>query len=576
MSGFAPSVEAARVALGASIPIEMRDHPNGAQGAQVSLDEVAARVRKGRLDPRVRAWAIRAVKEDGEPRSAKGQAQSILKALRKATTYVQDAVNAEFMQAAHETLCLDNHGLCFKGGDCDDLVIAYASAVMSIGLPAKVVGQSFDASGVPTHVIAAVQDTKTKEWFRVDPSSSNKDVGQAFPATKEQWIDPMDIAVPGQSLSGGDFVGVGRHPGLLGALPFARPDSKHFHSLVMKNVYLTRERSVGVGDIPTTLTDQQRQVIFDVATSQIQSAVYTLEVSTNDLRAAFDSVEQARRLLRPENPYDPEPPGGITSLASAPIGGVWTKSMSNMSSSLLTLGDTLVAAGHEALNGVRRILIDQKSGLSYVEAKDSDPWSLRTVYETATDSILGYFNKAGALLGGFTEKAGRILTPTQITQEQKSGTIQGVGVGVLPIILGIIAIIGIAICVVTDYFKTAKLADTAVALAKEANTKTVLDLLASGKLTPEQTASILQTVSQARVNEAKANAENKKADPFAKIVENIGSIVMWTAIGGATVAGIVVLTPLIRTALEEATAKRRQAATRTEAAPMLPMAAERW
>src|SRR5271157_5078019 len=118
MSGFAPSLEAARSALGAATPIETRPHPAGAEGAKISLEEVAARIRKGRLDPRVRAWAIRSIKDGGEPSTPRSQAQTLLDALRKATAYVQDSVNAEFMQAAHETLCLDDKGLCFKGGDC--------------------------------------------------------------------------------------------------------------------------------------------------------------------------------------------------------------------------------------------------------------------------------------------------------------------------------------------------------------------------------------------------------------------------------------------------------------------------
>lgn len=118
MSDFKPGVDAARRALGNKIPIVHRVHPGGAQGVRISLQEVADRIKKGRNDPRVRAWAIRAIHEAGGPQDTPSQAQAILTALKKASTYVQDPVNTEFMQAAHETLCLDDKGLCFRGGDC--------------------------------------------------------------------------------------------------------------------------------------------------------------------------------------------------------------------------------------------------------------------------------------------------------------------------------------------------------------------------------------------------------------------------------------------------------------------------
>lgn len=116
--GFKPGVDAARKALGAAIPIVHNVHPGGAKGVRLSLQEVANRIKKGRNDPRVRAWAVRVIKAAGGPQDTRSQAQAILSALKEATVYVQDPVNTEFIQAAHETLCLDDKGLCFRGGDC--------------------------------------------------------------------------------------------------------------------------------------------------------------------------------------------------------------------------------------------------------------------------------------------------------------------------------------------------------------------------------------------------------------------------------------------------------------------------
>lgn len=353
---FKPGVEAAKAALGVNHAIVAKDHPGGALGAQLSLEEVADRILKGRNDPRIKSWAGRALHAAGGPQDSKTQAQVILDALHKAAVYVQDPVNTEFMQAAHETLCLDDKGLCFRSGDCfpintklltpeglkniqdikignliwgynawtaidgfvdkgiiqttaintnngcivltanhqvyvirndthirvrvselnindillvpldipfyncrantkptivkfiefdvgekqcydiqtsdhyvylpehdvtvsncDDLTIAYGSAVMSVGIPCKVVGQAFNGSSVPSHVLAAIQDTQTGEWYRVDPST-DKPVGGYVTATREWWIDPFNKK--GMTISGatsGDFVGVGRvHSGYLG------------------------------------------------------------------------------------------------------------------------------------------------------------------------------------------------------------------------------------------------------------------------------------------------------------------------------------------------------------------------
>ena len=75
--------------------------------------------------------------------------------------------------------------------NCDDLVIAYSSACMSVRIVSQSVGQSFDKSGVPWLVIAAMPNPTSREWKRVDPSTT-KAVGDYVVATKEWWINPLD------------------------------------------------------------------------------------------------------------------------------------------------------------------------------------------------------------------------------------------------------------------------------------------------------------------------------------------------------------------------------------------------
>jgi hypothetical protein len=618
MGEFAPSIEAAKQVLGASTPVEVRQHPTGPEGAQVSLDEVAARIRKGRIDPRVRAWAIRAIKEGGEPRSTRGQAQAILDALRKATTYVQDPVNAEFMQAAHETLCLDDKGLCFKGGDCDDLVIAYGSATSSIGIPTQVVGQSFKLNGVPTHVIAAVQDTKDGEWYRVDPSSKF-DVGSYFPATKEIWIDPLENGTP-QGL-GGEFVGVGRSPHggefvSVGQVPeiFGNDVQESLAPYFWNRGYSLGAGPIGVGDY----TEAERAAIFDSATQSLQSALYKLQQSLIDLKTSKDQANSTRAALNPNQPFDPEPAFAINDVSDFLAGGKWTLSMSNVCDRLIDLGSELVHMGQQALTGARRILVDQSTKEAYIESRNEDPWRLHVVVRTATDSVVAFLEKPSAIspallaaataalapfspaiplamvavpyidgfvylfsyanekidiqriIGGFSSKSGQALSPqevqAQMQRAEAQSNVQGVGLAPLAVVV-IVAAVALATAAVAigTYYTISKLCDTATATAKEATTQAILQLVASGKMTPDQAKNILQTVSDNRVAETKAEEEKNKADPFANAMGTLGKMVTWLVIGGVVVTGVVIGAPLIKEGVSELTAWSRERRERIKA-----------
>jgi hypothetical protein len=96
-------------------------YPDGAAGIRLSLDEMARRIRDGRLDPAVRGWAIGALKSagiDGRGRTnSRAQVGALLEALRSQTSYAGDPTAAEYIQSAAATLCL-RPGLCIHGGDC--------------------------------------------------------------------------------------------------------------------------------------------------------------------------------------------------------------------------------------------------------------------------------------------------------------------------------------------------------------------------------------------------------------------------------------------------------------------------
>jgi hypothetical protein len=518
MSDFSPSIEAAQKALGSAIPIETKDHPAGAKGVALSLDEVAARVKKGRNDPRVRAWAIRAIKEAnaGGPHRVPEKAQAILTALKKATVYVQDPLNTEFIQAAHETLCLDDKGLCFKGGDCDDLTVAYGSAVLSVGIPFKVIGQAFKGGTVPTHVMGAVQDTDTKEWLRVDPST-DKAVGDYVMATEEWWIDPLDEkdGTTKRIAGTGDFVGVGSIP------------------------------SGMLGDVPESTQN--------IIVQQLQAALYGLQTSGNNLAASLDQVAQITKVAG----FDPEPAYNIVGISDFPQTGIWTLSMNNIAQSILSQVQFLESVAQDGLNGARTIYLDASNNVLISSiASDAFSWN---PYAVAGDVIIAIYNAAGSLIQGITAKVGEFMTPAEVEAQvpaASTNTVQGVGV------IPVLAWVGIGALVVIDavavYAIMSKLADMVTAVAREKSFQTVIayyqSCVASGKCTAaEADAAILQQ--RQLINEAAR--DNAKDNPFGSTLDAVAGVLKWVAIGGLVIVGGYVAMPVLRELSESAAGAMR-------------------
>lgn len=208
-------VDAARKAM-PEVPIAEKSHPKGNAGVAQSVHEVNAKILEGAKDPRLREWAGQALKKAGDPTSTVDRAQALLDAQRAQTVYVQDPPGVELVQKATMTLCLEgDRGLCLRAGDCDDLVVVYCSAAMSLGISAKTVIEAYKSSDVYQHILCAIYDDDGEQWLKVDPSHRTWPVGTSSPyATKEKWFDPMDKAKVTLTPAG-EFVGVGQ----LGAPP---------------------------------------------------------------------------------------------------------------------------------------------------------------------------------------------------------------------------------------------------------------------------------------------------------------------------------------------------------------------
>jgi hypothetical protein len=204
MSDFAPGVARMRAA---GYKVEVAPYPDGAQGIRLSLEEVAQKIRDGRLDSDMRGWAGDVLITAGRPRTVKQQAQAILDAFRAETVYVPDPVGAEMIATGSATMCL-RPGLCVRARDCDDSVVAVGSALMSIGIPVVVVKQNFGPQH-QEHVLVEFQD-ENGNWIPMDPST-NSPAGFAHEAVEEVRIDPMDV-IGSTGTSGAEIVTLGAPP----------------------------------------------------------------------------------------------------------------------------------------------------------------------------------------------------------------------------------------------------------------------------------------------------------------------------------------------------------------------------
>lgn len=645
--GFAPSVQAAQKALGSQAQIVTRPHPSGALGAKISLDEVARRVRDGRNDPRVRGWAGRAIVRAGNPTTIVGRAQALLDALRSQTAYVPDPVGTELIAKASTTLCLDNLGLCLPAADCDDLVVAFGAAAMSIGIAVRVVGQAFGTS-MATHVIDAIEDERSN-WIRVDPASQYP-VGGFFKATNEWWIDPLksgSIGMKGDPGSG-DYIGIGTvaatpidrrlermrarlsgasaqaqpAPGTprSGASPKAQPggvrQTAPSNMPQPTSAQQPKPRSPGTGawtggeapqPVPFRLQTNEagfepvfqdqfagtneggyeppygknpvfdvdwddiercwgddsgacsvalgaagRQFAlgqgispanFDAITKEVQAAIFALESSKNNLAASLDVLTQARMLLSPDSFFDPEPSTPVVDIASFPGNGTWAQRMDVVATQLWELADHLVTIGKSALQGAREIVVDPNAQQIAIQAKPDDPWGLMAVVQSAEGYIFAFLDDAGNIISGLSSQDGSALTASQVQDAiNKAKAQRGTGaVALAPVIIIGAVVIGVSLIAYYAYSKYCAQADTAARMARD---KTVTDCIAKGNCPP----ALLQQVKAADVAYENAKTENEKADPFAKAASSVADVFMWLAIGGITIAGIVAVTPLLKSA----------------------------
>jgi hypothetical protein len=197
--------------------VVVKPHPGGVAGAMLSLDEVASRMWAMRNDPRLRGWALRELAKAGNPTGSRDKMQALMEAFKKKVPYVSDPVQTEFVASPVQLLCLDDHGLCIPGADCDEFTVGIGGAGLSIGIPQQVVGASYkQPTDQPTHVYGQFQDDNG-EWVPYD-GTTNYSVGNVHEPSRTWIVDP-NKGVGTAGLPGGDFVGVGRGPVPVSIIP---------------------------------------------------------------------------------------------------------------------------------------------------------------------------------------------------------------------------------------------------------------------------------------------------------------------------------------------------------------------
>jgi hypothetical protein len=469
------------------LSVQTSAHPSGNGGVAISVKRVNEKIAAGRNDLRVRALAGQMLKEAGDPRVPRDQASAILYALRKRTCYVQDPINTEMVHSAAQTLCLDDKGFCLRAGDCDDLVVAYCSLVMSIGIPAKTVIQAFGYRQNFEHICASIYDRDSGDWYHVDPASELP-FGESLQATKEQSFDPMSEAVV-KIEGGGDYIGVGHVD------------------------------TIGLGD--TSITTDAAQAVAD----RISAAMMYVRVHADSLAGSIGAVHAMRDRTRgPGNYYDPEPASPILSVIDFPHDGRWTKSMEDVAVSLLNTAGRLLQWGDDALTGLRKIYVDPATGEAKIESKDTDEFWFDTIASTTKDAIIGVYEKGKGLVSGVSAVLGRIYSPTELAQAGSipaSDDIFGLGNAAV-IILGIV---GTTVAAVAMYYAFGKLCDMCATVASEAVNIEALKLSGGD---PAKAKVLLDGVVAARAAQAKAAQEQH------------GASTDWTEVlkWGAVIAGI--------------------------------------
>ena len=451
-----------------------------------SLFEVARRSANGRLNPRLRDWAMKRIKRAGSPADDIGRARAIYDAVVTEKLYVPDPVDAELIVGAHCTL--DRCGpLSFEGGDCDDLVVATSAAIESVGIPVVIVCHSYRMAGdlpaVPDHVLLAIWDKQRRRWWYADPSARpavpmGKIVARP---TREIWIGvpsmrvvcnangPCDQSkITPDVMSGrlsGDFVGVGEPAAPQGGVMLQPITGKELADLQVRFAQMAR-----------SLEQQQRVLSYD----------YELLVATRKLlgRPLFDEYVYA---------------------ANQPV---WTKEQQDKLSALNATTYQAISYSRQGAAGERRIERDAVTGRTGIVAYG---------YEPAI----------------FVEGDGSFVLVNAGGRQGQSETIPAgmFGFGWPAAALGIAVALGAGVAI----YALSDAAKKHIEATRQKDLQQHERALIERGSTPREARDSVESIQNGAAKIAVAAAEEKKADPVGKVADAITVGIL--GMGGLVVLG---------------------------------------
>lgn len=405
----------------------IRDHKPGVEGLRDGLATAAMLIIEGAQDPRIIAWARRACRYLPVNATPTMQAQAIYQAQREDMTFVQDPYATELMQSAIVSLCLDPAQECSPAGDCDDNVIVLGAALMSIGIPVRLLIREYPEIAQLHLMIQYDADIrKTGQWTCFDPSmpSGACAPGYSSEQTVSLEVGPMMEAQPAKLLT------MGQPPASSTTTP------------------------------STPLPDAQQAAW----TQLLAQAKAQLDDSAAKLRSAANILDAVRADLgMPVT--DPEPAGGeaagvspITTYAGT---FAWTVKAQAAQAKLLQTADFCSQVLADGLSGARPLY--WQNGDLFVGALSGDPY--------------GILMKLPA--GGTTP------VPTYVDTSSGASTGQ-VGFGIAPILIGL----GVVALSIAAVFAVSKICDYLASAHRDDAMQKVADaqqaLVAEGKQTPEQ------------------------------------------------------------------------------------------
>jgi hypothetical protein len=401
------------------------------------LGACAGLIIEGMRSPRIFAWARRAMWEAALPVTAQPPqiAAAIYTKQREDMVFAQDPYCTELMISAEKLLGLDPDDEQVRGGDCDDNIIVFGAALMSVGIPVRLLVRNYPKVDQLHLMLEYDRDLgKRGKWTCFDATSPD---GACFSGYSDELVAPLEVGPmirdePVQLLTFGQpptFGDSGQNGSSSSALPS------------------------GQGDAWIEMLTQAKAHL-DFKLTVLAEATATLERVRSDL--GFPAAD-------PSSSSSDTPTSGTSPLQAYAQTGKWTESAQNAQAKLVQTGQFVSGVLGDALSGARQLY--WQSGDLFVGALDGDAY--------------------GVLMKPVSSEPGAALVPQYVDLSTGKPTGQ-VGFGIAPIVIGI-AIVAVSLAAVwavtkiVDYMASAHRDDamTKVAAGQQA-------LVDSGKETPEQ------------------------------------------------------------------------------------------